>query len=347
MVSEVNNTFAADPGAARSRAGIALAGAASVLRHPVVWAVGRRLFVSVPLLLIVPAIVFVLTSLSKEDAAQAILRTSGTPDQYRALRHQLHLDLPVYEQYWRWLTHAIHGDLGASLITNEAVTHAIAPRMPVTLSLICGTLLVSVAIGIGLGVLSAVQGGALGRGVDALAMIGWVLPGFWIAAELIVLFAVKVHWFPVAGYVPFAQSPTDWLRSLVLPVAALGLGGVGIVAKQTREAMLDVLGSEYIRIARANGIPSRSIVFRHALKSASVRVLSVLGILAIGLIGGTVFAEIVFGLPGLGSQIVSAADAHDTPLVLGVAVYFTVMVIVINLVIDLAYGWVNPRVRAV
>jgi peptide/nickel transport system permease protein len=171
------------------------------------------------------------------------------------------------------------------------------------------------------------------------------LPSFWIAAELIVVFAIVLHWFPATGFVYFTASPLGWLRSLVLPVAALSLYGIAAIAKQTREAMLDVLGSEYVRMARANGASAGSIVFRHALRNASVRIVTVIGLVAVGLVGGTVFAETVFALPGLGSLLVSSALDHDLPVVQGVTICFTLMIVLLNLVVDIAYTWLDPKMR--
>jgi len=300
---------------------------------------------AVPLLFVVSALTFVLVSLTPGNAAEEILGTSASPAEYAALNRALGLNLPIYEQYWNWLRHALTGNLGQSIFTAQPVTQAIGQRLPVTLSLLVGALIVSVVIGIGLGVFSALRGGAVGRAVDALALIGFSLPAFWLGAELIVIFAVWRNWFPATGYVPFADSPAGWLHSLVLPVAALSLYGIAATAKQTREAMLDVLASEYIRMARANGIPRRALVFRHALRNAAIPVVTVLGLQAVGLLGGTVLVENVFALPGLGSLMVTAATQHDLPVVAGMVVYFTLMVVAINLVVDLAYIWLNPRVR--
>lgn len=314
-------------------------------RHPVARVVGRRLLLAVPLLLVVSASSFLLLSLTPGDAANQILGPHATAEQYASLRRALGLDLPVQEQYLHWLRHALTGDLGASVITGETVTRAIGERLAPTLSLIVGSLLVSVLVGVGLGLFSAIRGGRAGRLADALALAGYSVPAFWIGAELIVLFAVKLTWFPATGYVPVSHSPVDWLRSLVLPVAALSLYGIAAVARQTREAMLDVLASEHIRMARANGLPARSILFRHALRNASVPVVTVLGVVAVGLLGGTIFVENVFALPGLGVLVVNASLQGDLPVVQGVAVFFTLVVIVVNLAIDLAYTWLNPRVR--
>jgi peptide/nickel transport system permease protein len=317
----------------------------SYVGHPVIVAVVRRVLLTIPLLLIVSALSFILVSLTPGNATYAILGYNASPQLYQALQRALGLNLPLYEQYWRWLEHALSGDLGTSVISGEPVSHAIAQRLPVTMSLVLGALVVSVVLGVGLGVLSAVRGRVLGRLIDGLALVGFALPAFWVGAELIVIFAVKFTWFPATGYVPLTQSPAGWLASLVLPVTALSLYGIAATAKQTREAMLDVLGSEYIRVARANGIPRRSVIFRHALKNASIRVVTVLGIQAVGLLGGTVLVENVFALPGLGSLIVSAAQQHDLPVVQGVAVTFTLIVVLINLAVDLGYTWLNPRVR--
>lgn len=315
------------------------------LRNPLLRVVVRRVLLAVPLLFVVTALSFVLVSLTPGDAALEILGTNAPPEAYPKLRHALGLDLPLHEQYWRWVEHAGSGDLGASLFTSESVTHAIHVRLPVTLSLILGALVSTLVLGVSLGVFSAVRGGAAGRFVDALSLVGFALPSFWIGAVLIAIFAVELGWFPAVGYVPLAQSPEQWLRSLVLPVAALALHGMAAIAKQTREAMLDVLASDYVRMARANGISPVSIVFRHAFKNAAMRVVTILGLQAVALLGGTVLVESVFALPGLGGLAVNASIQHDLPVIQGIIVYFTVIVVLINLVIDLAYTWLNPRVR--
>jgi peptide/nickel transport system permease protein len=301
---------------------------------------------AVPLLFVVSALTFLLVSVTPGDAAREILGDNSTPEQYEQLRTTLGLDRPLYAQYGHWLGRAVHGDLGRSLITHEPVMHAISDRVSVTASLMLGALLANAVIGISLGVLSAVRGGAVGRFVDAMGLVGFALPAFWVAAVLITVFAVALRWFPATGYVRFDDSGSGWARSLVLPVAALTLHGVAAVAKQTREAMLDALASDYIRAARANGIRERSLVFRHALRNASVRSVTILGLQAIGLLGGTVLVESVFALPGLGGLVADASLQHDLPMVQGVVMAFAVMVVAINLVIDIVYAWIDPRVAA-
>lgn len=323
-----------------------VAAAVSVLRHPLLHAIVRRLVMGLVLLFVVTALTFVMVTLTPGDAALAILGNEATPEAYARLRHEMGLDLPLHEQYGNWVVGAISGDFGGSLYTGESVTHTINGRLPVTLSLMLGALLVSLTVGVGLGLFSAIRGGAAGRVVDALALGGFAVPSFWLGAILISLFAVNIELFPATGYVPFNESPVEWLRSLILPVIALSLHGIAAIAKQTREATLDALGSEYVRMAWANGISPSSIFFRHVLKNASVRVVTILGVQMVSLLGGTVIVESVFALPGLGSLAVGATIQHDLPVVQGLVIYFTVIVVVVNIVIDLAYTALNPKVRA-
>lgn len=314
-------------------------------RHPIVRAVVSRLLMAVPLLFAVSVLTFALVSLTPGDAARDILGTEAPPEAYDRLRGEMGLDRPLHEQYWSWLTSAVRGDLGNSLFTGEAVTDVIADRAPVTLSLAVGALLVALVAGLALGVTSAVRRGAVGRIVDVFALVGWALPAFWVGAMLIIVFAVKLRWLPATGYVPMSETPAGWFNSLVMPVVALSLGGVAAVTKQTRDAMLDALGSEYVRMAWANGISARSIYFVHALKNASIRVVTILGLLAVSMLGGTVLVENVFAMPGLGSLAVNASIQHDLPMIQGVAVVFTLVVLLVNLGIDVAYTMLNPKVR--
>jgi peptide/nickel transport system permease protein len=330
------------PGRARRRFGSA---SLVLLHNPMLRVVGRRALFAVPLLFVVSALSFLLVSLTPGDAAREILGTNPPPGAYPKLRHALGLDLPIQEQYWRWLTHAVRGDLGGSLVTSERVTHVIDPRLPVTLSLMLCALLVTVGIGVPVGLFSAVRGGVAGRFIDGMALVGFALPAFWIGAVLIAVFSVQLKWFPVVGYVPLSESPSRWLASLALPVTALALHAVAAVAKQTREAILDVRSSEFIRMARANGISPASVLFRHTLKNAAIRIVTIVGLLAVSLLGGTVLVESVFALPGLGGLAVNVALQHDLPFVQGIVVYFTLIVVVINLLIDLIYTLLNPRVR--
>jgi peptide/nickel transport system permease protein len=316
-----------------------------VWRDPVARVVARRLCLAVPLLFVVSALSFVLSSLAPINAVARILGPSGTAAQKAQLTRQLGLNQPVYERYWHWVEHALGGNLGTSYFTHQGVAALISQRFPVTLSLIIPTVVLMFVIGTTVGVASAVRGGGVGRVLDTLSLIGFALPGFWVGAVLVSFFAVKLHVLPATGYVPLTQSPGNWARSMVLPVTALALLPIAVLARQTREAMMDVLASEHVRMAWANGIPPRQIVYRLALKNASIRVVTVGSLQVIGLLTGTLFVEQVFALPGLGSALTSAASSGDVLVTQGIVVFFTLIIVVVNLMSDLAYTLLDPRVR--
>ncbi|MEN2740637.1 ABC transporter permease [Microbacterium sp. X-17] len=313
--------------------------------QPVLRAVLNRLLVAIPLLFVVTLLSFLLVSLTPGDAARAILGDQASADAYDSLRHELRLDQPLFTQYTDWLGKAITGDLGTSIFTGEDVTHMVTERLPVTLSLLVGALLVTAILGTLLGIISAVRGGVLGRILDSFSLVGQAVPAFWAGAILIAVFAVALRWLPPTGYVPLEKSPGEWLRALILPVVALSIGGLASVARQTRDAMLEAFSSEYVRAARASGVSTRSIIFRHALKNAGTRAVTVFGLMAVGLVGGTVLVEAVFALPGLGSLTVNAVVQHDIPVIQGIVIYFTIMVVLINLLVDVSYVWINPKAR--
>jgi peptide/nickel transport system permease protein len=305
----------------------------------------ERLILSVILVLIASAAIFFLMSLVPGDPARTILGANATPELVARLRGQLGLNQPLPVQYGNWLAGIVRGDFGKSVLSNDPVLSLIAVRLPVTLSLVLLSTLVVAALGTTFGLLSAVRGGALGRALDAISLVGLALPSYWVAIVLVALFAVAIRVFPATGYTSFADSPGRWLQSLVLPVAALSLGGVTIVAKQMRDSALDVLGRDYIRVLRGSGIRESSIVAKHVLRNAALPSLTVVGITVVGSLTGAVFVENVFVLPGLGSLVTQATTSHDLPVVLGVGVVFTVFVIIVNLVIDILYGVLNPKVR--
>lgn len=330
----------------RGRAGALSRFALTALHHPIARIVVRRVLFAVPLLFVVSFLTFVLLSLTPGNEAYAILGTGATPQKVAALDHQLGLDLSLPAQYWHWVKRALSGNLGTSVFSSQPVAQAIGQRLPVTLSLIVGGLILMPGIGVPLGIYGAVRGGLSARVLDALSLVGFSLPSFWVGAILIELFAVKLHLFPAVGYVTIGTSPWQWLRSITLPVIALSLVGIAGFARFTREAMLEVLASEHIRMARANGLPKRSIIFRYALKNVGIRVVTLFGLFTIGLLGGTIFVETIFALPGMGSYVVTGALQGDVPVVQGVVVVFTLIIIVVNLIVDLAYTWLDPRVHS-
>jgi peptide/nickel transport system permease protein len=271
----------------------------------------------------------------------------GSPGQIAELRHALGVDRPLPVQYWDWLRNLLlHGSLGNSIANGEPVTHALGPRVLVTLSLVVSATLLATFLGVAIGVISSRGGRVSGTIADAGSVIGAAVPSFWFALLLIMLFSVRLGWLPSYGYVPLQTSPSEWAKSLALPVIALAFGGMTAVAKQTRAAMLDVYGRDFVRNLRANGIPERSIVLKHALRSAAIPVVTISGLLFVGAISGAVVMEQIFGLPGLGSIAINSIALHDIPVIQGVAIYFAVLVSGMNLVVDLAYAWLDPRVRS-
>jgi peptide/nickel transport system permease protein len=304
----------------------------------------RRLAISVPLLVAVSFITFILVSLTPGNAAYTVLGARATPAQLAKLQRSMGLNKPLVEQYLTWLGHALHGNFGHSLITGQSVGQALGQQLPPTLSLVLLSLAVSGVVGVGLGVWSASRGGWLAHFLDGLSFVGIAVPSFVLALLLIPIFTLKLHVLPASGYVPIGQSLIGWLRSLALPVIALSLGSIGIIAKQTRAAMEDVLDQEFVTLLRANGVPRRSIVYRHALKAAGVQILSFLGVVFVGLLSGAVLIESIFSIPGLGGLAIQASAQSDIPVVLGVTVVFTLMVVVANLLLDVAFLAVNPKI---
>ena len=308
----------------------------------------RWLASSLVLLFVITAATFVLATLAPGDAAKAILSSqsgSYTQQQYQQMRHALGIDQPLPVQYWHWLDGVLHGSLGSDLFSGQPVTQELNARLGPSLSIIIGTVIVSGLVGVGLGILSALRGGALGRLVDVVSLAGLALPNFWLALVLVELLAVKVQVFPATGYAPLGADPGPWLRSITLPVLTLSAGGVAFIAKQTRDSMADVLARDFVVMLRARGLSRRSVVLKHALRNAAIPVVTVLGLLLVSLLGGTVLIETVFSIPGLGQQAVTAAGSHDLPVIEGVAFYFTVVVVIANLLVDVSYRLLNPRMR--
>ncbi|WP_433269111.1 ABC transporter permease [Actinosynnema sp. CS-041913] len=305
--------------------------------------VGGRLLWSVPLLVVLSALTFLLAWLTPGDAARVVLGTNTDPAAYEQVRSQLGLDRPLPEQYGTWLSGAVRGDLGRSLFTGESVSAIVDSRLAVSLSLLLLSALVIAVVGVALGMFGALRGGVAGRVLDGLSVVAMSVPTPWLGLVLVVVFAVNLAWFPVTGYVPAAQSPDGWALSLALPVVCLAVGGIAVIAKQVRGAVVEVLGRPYVRALRANGLPARRIIFRHVAKNAALPVVAVFGVVLIGLLGGSVVVEQLFALPGLGQLTVTAAAQHDLPVLQGVVLCFTVLVVIVNLLVDLVTGWLSPN----
>lgn len=306
----------------------------------------HRLLLSIPLLFAVTFLTFFLNSLAPTDLARTLLGADGTQEQYVELRTKLGLDQPLLMQYGDWVWKVLHGDLGVSYFTNERVSDLLNGRIGVTLSIMVGVLVVIVLVGVSLGVLSATRGGRLGKLLDAVSLLGLVFPSFFVALVYIVVFAVWLQWFPATGYTTLNQGFAPWAMSLILPILAVSTYFTSVVAKQTREAMSDVMRRDFIRALRASGLSEWKVVLQHGLRNASLPVITTLGLLMVNAMASAVFVERAFVLPGLGSLAVGAADQADVQLMLGCTLYFALLSVAINLLVDLSYGWLNPKVRA-
>jgi peptide/nickel transport system permease protein len=305
----------------------------------------RRVGAVVPVLGVVSAVVFSLIHLTPGDPVRIMLREEADPVAVATLRHQLGLDQPLPLQYLTWLGRAVQGELGRSIRTNQPVVEAIRQRAPVTLSLALAALLVALAIGLPAGILAALRRNSV---MDVLATLvaiaGVSLPSFWLAMLLILVFSVALGWLPPLGWVSPDRDPVGWVRSLVLPSVTLGVAIAAVVMRMTRASLLEVLELDYVRTARAKGLAERRIVLGHALQNALIPVVTVVGLQAGALLGGAVITETIFALPGVGRLLVDAIFQRDFPIVQGVVLFLAVNFLVVNVLVDLTYAWLDPRI---
>jgi len=306
----------------------------------------RRLLATLPVLLLVSLLTFALLWLVPGDPASMFLDTSATQEALDRVRREMGLDQPFLVRMGDWYWRVLQGDLGTSLLLNRGVTEAILERLPVTLSLTAIAFVFAVLIGVAAGVLAAVRHGrAADQGVMTLALLGLSIPEFWFGLVLIWLLAVTMQWFPAGDYVAFAQAPLLWAWHLALPAFTLACVQMGFIARMTRSSMLEVLGQDYVRTARAKGLPEPYVVLRHGLTNAMVPIVTVMGIMVGALLGGAVVTEQVFSLPGLGRLIIGAVLSRDFPVIQGGLLFLAVIYLVVNLVVDLLYAALDPRVR--
>jgi peptide/nickel transport system permease protein len=305
----------------------------------------KRLVRSLAVFIVVTFATFSLMYGNGPGIAHAVLGLNATPQAVQAEVVKLGLDQPLYLQYWDWLTGLAHGDLGNSFYTSESVSSALANRVPVTLALVFLALLLTAVLSVILGVTAAVRGGWVDRVLQFISVLGTAVPAFIIAIALVFPFAIHWRAFPATGYVSPNVSASGWLSSLTLPVLALLIGAVAGAAAQFRTAVLDQLGRDYVRTMRARGIPEREIIFRNVLRNAAPPGLTVLSLTVFGLLGGAVFIEQVFALPGIGQMANMAAKISDVPLVMGTVLVAVVIVLVVNFAGDLAITVLNPKAR--
>ncbi|MQA33185.1 ABC transporter permease [Modestobacter roseus] len=306
---------------------------------------GRKLLAGVVLTLVVTALVFCAIFANGTEIARQVLGADATPEQVADRVAALGLDQPVVLQYLEWLGDALTGDLGTSYYTGEPVLDLLLTRIPVTLALVLIAMLLTAGLSVLMGVAAAVRGGWVDRFLQVAGVLGTAVPGFIVAIALVFLFAIWLGVFPATGYVSPDQSVGGWASSLVLPVTAVLVGAVAQSAQQFRGAMIDVMGQDFVRTLRARGIPERMVVFRHALRSAGSPGLTILSLQVIQLMGGVVVIERIFALPGMGLLSQTSALQRDIPTVMGVVLFFVLVVVVVNTAVDVVNGWINPRAR--
>lgn len=309
--------------------------------------VARRLLGLAPLVLLISFLVFALDFLIPGDPARTLAGGLHAPDsRVIQVRHQLGLDKPVVVQYWRWLTHALGGNLGRSLYTQATVASEVAHRFPVTLSMALGALVVAILLGVPAGLAAGTHpGGTVDRLVTLGTSAAIAIPDFWMGILLVIVFAVKLKALPAIGYVHPTDSIVGWATHLYLPWLALGIAGAAPIARQLRGALIDVLEQDYIRTAGAKGLPPRRIILKHALKNAAIAPVTVIGIQFAYLLGGTVILEYIFSIPGLGLYFFDALNSRDLPVIQGVTLVIALTFVLLNLAVDVLYAYINPKVR--
>jgi peptide/nickel transport system permease protein len=307
---------------------------------------GRRLLSTIPVLLIVSVLVFLLLRLTPGDPAQLLAGDQATAEQVAQIRASLGLDRSIVEQYLVWLAHVFRGDLGQSFYYKADVVSLIGQRLEPTLSLAAITIVVAVLVSVPLGVLAAWRsGGWLDRALMGFSVLGFSVPVFVLAYLLIWLLSMKLGWLPVQGYQRLSGGVGPWLYQLVLPAITLSVIYIALIARVTRASVLETLGEDYIRTARAKGLPESKVLLRHALANAAVPIVTVIGIGIALLIGGVVVTESVYAIPGLGRLTVDAVLARDFPTIQGVILFFSFVYVLVNLLVDLTYVIFDPRIR--
>ncbi|MBE3599304.1 MAG: ABC transporter permease [Limnochordaceae bacterium] len=306
----------------------------------------RRVLAFVPMWLAVALVSFGIMVLVPGDPLVSILGPDASPGARAQMAAQLHLDRPFAERFGRWALAAVRGDLGESIFLDRPVTEAIAERAPVTLSLGLGALAVAVLLGVPSGVAVALS---RRKGLDTLltlvSMLGLSTPEFLLGLLLMYALSVGLGWFPSGGYVALTENPAQWLRHLVLPSCVLGFINAALVARMTRSTLLEVLGEDYIRVARAKGLKEWVVIVKHALRVAMPPIVTVIGFTGMLVVAGAFVTEMVFSLPGLGNLLVSAVMRRDYPLVQGGMLVVATGVLLLNLLVDLLYAWSDPRIR--
>lgn len=306
----------------------------------------RRLGSGIVVLLSVTAICFLAYYLRGGYAiARNLLAVNASPEEIEAKASQLGLDRPLAVQYFDWLAGLLRGDLGQSFVSNQQVTAIMATRVPVTLSLIVVSLILTVVFAVLIGVFAATRGGIVDRSAQSLSVIFGALPSYWLALVLVIAFAINLRIFPATGYVPIHRSFIGWASTVALPSIAIALGAIFGLAVWIRSAIIDMRRQEWVRTLRSRGLSARAIMYRHVLRNAAAPTVQMLGLMIIGLVGGTVIVERVFALPGVGMMALQSGLKGDIPVVLGAVTFMVVAIVITNLAVDILNGFLNPKAR--
>ncbi len=305
-----------------------------------------RLLAAIPLMFVVATLVFFLAQLNPVDPAATVLGDDASLEAIEAKRAEMGIDRPLITQYWDWFTSAITGDLGENWFNGEEITTELADRAPVTLAVVFGSLTVAALIGVTLGVTAALNAGRWpDRLITVVSSLGLAVPNFWIGILLAFYVGVRLQWLPAIWPPTRPESIFQWIEALILPCTALGISASAAVARQARSSMIGVLQRDYIRTALAKGLPVRRVVSKHAMRNAAIPVVTMLGFQTSALIGGSIFVELVFNIPGLGLYGVDAVLRKNLPVLLAFVMVAALVVVLVNIILDLSYAWLNPKVR--
>jgi peptide/nickel transport system permease protein len=306
----------------------------------------RRLWQLIPTILVMSVVVFSLTLLLPGDAADTVLGETATEEQRERWREEMGLNKPIYVQYFRWFSRAIMGDLGRSIRTQEPVVHMLAARIPTTVELAFLSMLLAISVGIPAGIMAAKWRNTwIDFTASFFSMFSMAIPFFWLGVLLIMIFAVNMHWLPPSGHVSIFEDPIQNLKLMILPSLTIGMSFTGLIMRQTRTAMLQILMEDYVRTARAKGLSELMVTFKHALRNALIPITTVAGLQVGMLLGGAVVTETIFSIPGLGRMIVEGIFERDFPVVQGAIIVIVLFILTVNLFVDFTYTYLDKRVK--
>lgn len=308
--------------------------------------VTRRVIQSVVVMFGISILVFLLVHLVPGDPIRVALGTQFDQETYDTLRERAGFNQPLFVQYFTWLASAVQGDLGVSFRSGAPVTELILGRLPATLTLAFASLVVALLIALPLGIISAVRSGSkLDHAATVFSQFGISIPDFWMGIMFILLFSLTLGWLPPSGYTPLTDDPLDWFSRLLMPAVTVGVVSGSVLTRFVRSSMLEALSQDYTRTARSKGLAERVVVSRHVLKNALIPVVTVAGLQLASLLGGVIIVEVVFSWPGLGQLALIAVERRDYPVLQGAVLVMAITFLLINLVVDLLYAWLDPRIK--